>query len=490
MTLDEIQAWYKNPSARRVLLIEATVKSGGTEFVRYMSVGGYVTGPADTPANTLYAGIASQGEAYTEQLVLNNKATMNYGDIEIENPNGIRDSWLNDIWMNRSVKVWLGDASWARADFFIIFDGTMAGIAPKDRDRLAIKMRDKTQRLNTPITEHLLGGTTANKGSLIPLCFGECFNVSPLLIDPSIRKYQVHDGAVSDIFEVRVNGIPVAYTKDNATGTFTLAAEPSGIVSCSVFGDYYGGVYRNTVGALVQRIVKGFGKSIDRFTDSDLDLTQLAAFETAHPQKVGIYINDRQNILKVCEDLCAGLDAQIIMSRLGLLRIIQLAIPGTGTEVPIYSQNMVVDDIVTTGYVDPVAAIKIAFDKNWTIQESLDTGLTARDKDFFLQMWLFATQVNTTTQTDFKLNTDPKQIDSMLKVRSEVDTECSRQLALWSVPRFTYTVTCFAEMMNLELGQAIRVYNRRYGMANGVPATVMSLSPHWSTLNVKVGFIV
>lgn len=490
MTSAEILAWYKNPSARRVLLIEASVKSGGSEITRYMSVGGYNTQPTDSPANTHYLPIASQGTAYTEQLNIANKATMNYGDIEIQNPSGIRDSWLTDIWMNRPVKVWLGDASWARADFFVIFDGTMAGIAPKDRETLAIKIRDKTQRLNTPISEHLLGGSTANKGSLIPLCFGECFNISPLLINPAILQYQVHDGAVEDIFEVRDNGIPVGYTKDNSTGTFTLNANPIGVVTCSVFGDKFGGVYRNTVASLVQRIVKGFGKSTDRFTDTDLDLTQLAAFETAHPQKVGAYVIDRQNILKVCEDLCVGLDAQIVMSRLGLLRIIQLSIPGTGTEVAVMPQDMVIDDIITTGYVDPVAAIKMGFDKNWTVQEALNTGLSSRDKDFFLQMWLTETQVNTGTQSDFRLNTEPVQIDSMLKIRSEVVTECARQLALWSVPRYTYMVNCFPPMMALELGQAIRVYNRRYGMATGVPGTVMSLSPQWSTFDVKVGFIV
>lgn len=490
MTSDEILAWYKSPSARRILLIEATVKSGSSEITRYMSIGGYNTQPTDTPANTHYLPIASQGGAYTEQLSLTNKASMNYGDIEIKNENGVRDGWLKDIWMNRPVKVWLGDASWARADFFVIFDGIMAGIAPKDRDTLAIKMRDKTQRLNTPISENLLGGITANKGSLIPLCFGECFNITPLLINPSTLQYQVHNGPVADIFDVRDNGIPVAYTKDNATGTFILSAAPVGIITCSVQGDNYGGIYRNTVASLVYRIVTGFGKSTDRFMDADIDLVQINAFDAAHTQKVGIYVNERTNILQVCENLCAGLDAQIIVSRLGKLRIIQIAIPGTGTEVEIMSKHMVIDDIIATGYIDPVAAIKIAFDKNWTVQEALDSGLSARDKDFFAQPWLSDTETNNTTQTDFKLNVEPKQIESMFKVRSEVVTEAARQLALWSTPRYTYSVNCFTEMMQLELGQAIKVYNRRWEMASGVHGTVISLSPQWSNMEINVGFIV
>lgn len=491
MTPTQIAAWYQDPSARRVLLIEAIIKSGGSEITRYMSVGGYRTVEGETPASTVYPGVCAQGEAYNEQLSLTNTPNnMNYGDIEIENLNGERDDWLKDIWMNRPVKVWLGDASWARSDFFIIFDGTMAGIASKDRGTLAIKMRDKLQRLNTPISEHLLGGSTVNKGSLIPLCFGECFNISPLLVDSNVYTYQVHDGIVNDIFDVRDNGIPVQYTKDLTNGKFTLTIKPVGVVTCSVQGDSYGGIYRNTVASVVYRIVTGFGKSTDRFTDSDIDLAQTNAFDAAHTQKVGIYIKERANVLKVCQDLCASLDAQIIMTRTGLMRILQIAFPGTGTEVALTSGSMFVDDIVTTGYIDPVAAIKIGFDKNWTVQEIANDALSARDRDFFLQEWLSDTQVNSTTQSDFRINTEPTQLDSMLKVRSEVVAEGARQLALWSVPRYTYSVNCEADMMQLELGQALRVYNRRYQMSAGVPATVISLAPQWSNFNVKVGFIV
>jgi hypothetical protein len=43
----------------------------------------------------------------------------------------------------------------------------------------------------------------------------------------------------------------------------------------------------------VQRIATGFGKETDRFTLDDLDLANLAAFDAAHPQLVGLYLADR-----------------------------------------------------------------------------------------------------------------------------------------------------------------------------------------------------
>lgn len=489
MTPTQILAWYKDPSARRVILIEANVKSGGSEITRYFSMGGYNSFPTDSTPNIHYLNIAKQGETYTEEIPMTSKSNLSFGDIELDNPNGVHDAWLRDIWMNRSVTMWLGDASWSRDDFIKIFDGVSSGLAPKDRDVLALKLRDKSQRLNTPITEQLLGGTTTNKGALIPLCFGECFNITPLLIDPVLLKYQVHNGSVQSIFEVRDNGIPVTFTADNSTGTFTLAAQPKGVVTCSVYGDNYGGTYRTTLSAIVQRIVTGFGKASDRFTSSDLDATQLAAFDSAHTQTMGIYITSRTNVLNVVESLCVSLDAHVVMSRLGLMRILRIDMPGTGTSIDVLPKHMVVDDIKATAYVDPVAAIKLGFDRNYTVQEALDNGLSARDRDFFAQEWLTSTQTNTTTQSDYKLNTEPVQVDTCLKSRTETDAEANRQLALWSVPRYTYEVNCLADMLSLELGQAITVYNRRHEMSTGKPATVTSLAVTLPDLNVKVGFI-
>ena len=45
-------------------------------------------------------------------------------------------------------------------------------------------------------------------------------------------------------------------------------------------------------------------------------------------------------------------------------------------------------------------------------------------------------------------------------------------------------------MLLLQLGQAVTVYNRRYGMAAGVAAMVVSLAPDWANGHCKVGFLV
>ncbi|MEG1325022.1 MAG: hypothetical protein RSD99_09045, partial [Janthinobacterium sp.] len=141
----QFAAWLRNASARRLVLIEVAVRSAGQESTRFLSTGAYVTAPDDTPPNLAYQAIVSTGMQFTEQLSLGGEASLSAGDIEIHNPSGIRDAWLNDVWMNRPIRAWIGDPRWRRGDFRMIFNGVVADIAPKGRDKLALKLRDKPQ---------------------------------------------------------------------------------------------------------------------------------------------------------------------------------------------------------------------------------------------------------------------------------------------------------------------------------------------------------
>lgn len=117
-------------------------------------------------------------------------------------------------------------------------------------------------------------------------------------------------------------------------------------------------------------------------------------------------------------------------------------------------------------------------------------GLPDRHKDLFSQEWRTATKSDAATLAKFKLNAEPVQEDTLLLTRAEAEAEAQRRLDLWKVPRATYEFTGLPELLQLALGQAITVYNPRFGMSAGVPGIVISLAPDWSTGRVKVGFLV
>lgn len=239
MTISDTQytAWLKSQDAVRCILVEVDIglAAGGTT-TRRLSNKGYVTGVSDTPASTNYLPRINGGIKFTRKLDISGQASLSFGDVELNNTDGFCDSWVYDYWVNRNFRVYLGDVTWARSDFRLVFSGLTLGADAKSRKTFNIKISDKLQRLNTTVTETKLGGTTSLYDSIVPLTFGECHNVEPLLTNPALLEYQVHQGAIESIIEVRDNGVPVSFSSTPATGKFTLNQAPVGQITCSVQG--------------------------------------------------------------------------------------------------------------------------------------------------------------------------------------------------------------------------------------------------------------
>ena len=489
MTDDQFLAWLQNPAAARMVLIEAQVNVGGAEVTRHIASRPYTTGPADVPANVEYLPLATGGLAFTEQVSLTSEAGLSGGDIELDNADGALDAWLGDVWTNRAIRVWSGDPTWPRGDFRLVFDGIIADVGVSGRESINLALRDKLQRLNTPITEAKLGGATQNKDAVLPVPFGECHNVSPLATNPATLEYGFL-GAVEAIAEVRANGKPVAATIDNAAGRFKLTTSPQAqVITASVQGDNVAG-YAPRIAPLVQRIATGYGKAVDRFTAADLDLVNLAAFDAAHQQLVGLHIADRTNQAQAIQQLAASVGAQAIMSRTGQLRLVQVALPGLGVPVEIGPDQMMEKTLHPVQRLPVTAAVKIGFDQNYTVQASLMTSIPPEHADLYGTEWLTETVVDDAVRARYRLSDDPVQVDTCLTTRADAHAEAARRLALSSVPRTIYEFDGEPEMMMLELGQAVTLTDARYGLQGGMPGVVVLLSRYWLTGRVTVGVMV
>lgn len=488
MTDAQFQEWLQSSSAIRLVLIEAQVNVAGREVTRYIASRSYLTGPDETPANTEYLPLATGGLAFTEQISLSGEAGLSGGDIELNNADGALDGWLGDVWMNRSIKAWAGDPSWPRADFRLVYDGVIADVASPARGAVNLVLRDKLQRLNTPVTEAKLGGTTPNKDAILPVPFGECHNVAPLLTNPATLESGFL-GAVESSFEVRTNGKPIAVALNDQVGRFNLTTDPfSTTITVSVQGDRGGG-YAPRIAPLVHRIVTAYGKVADRFTVADLDLANLAAFDTAHPQPVGLYVADRTNQAQAIQQLAASVGAQAVMSRTGRLRLVQIALPAAGVPVAIGPEQMRERSLRPAQRLPVVAAVKIGFDRNWTVQAGLTTSIPPAHADLYATEWLTETVVDEEVRARYRLTDDPVQIDTCLKTRADARAEALRRLALNKVPRTIYEFDGEPEMMMLELGQPVTLRAERFGLQDGVPGVVVLLSRFWLTGRVTVGVL-
>ncbi len=488
----DLITWLRNSTGIRLVLVKAMALINGVETPVYMSNHGWKSGPNDNPPNTHYAPIIKSGVQFSEQLQVkaSSSLSLSMGDIEIDNVDGVRENWLDYIFTNRTIEAWIGDERWAFASFHRIFNGVMAPIARKSTTKLALKLRDKSKLLDAAMTEHKLGGLTANADSIIPICLGECHNITPLLINPALLQYQVNDGPIEGFIEVRVNGVQVAYIGDPATGTFVLLREPSGTVTCDVWGDKFGGVYRNTVGSLIRRVVTGYGKEMDRFTNADLDLVNLDQFEIDNPQAVGIYISDRTNVLVACQMLASSVGAQMSMSRLGLLRLIKIALPANGTVRKVYQHEFVADSLTPVGTIDPVAAIKLNFCRNWSPQKGIVSDIPAEAISLFESDVLTVSAVNETVRDQHKLSTEVIATDTYLVDQAEAQAMADAELEMWQEVHIPYEGEGFPELLELQIGQPVLIYYDDFSMSAGVPGIVMRLTPDWDNCHVRVGFLV
>lgn len=490
MTDAQFLAWLKDSSAIRCALVEVNVKSGGVEITRYLSNQGYVTKPTDTPANTRYSPYVVGGIKFTEMLSLDGTAGLSFGDIELDNMSGDRDDWLNDVWTNRSIKVFIGDVRWLRTDFRLVFDGMVAGVDTKSRTRINLKVGDKLQRLNSPVTENKLGGTTSNADKLIPLCFGECHNIEPLLVDASVNEYQVHDGPIESIIEVRDNGVPVAFTPTLSTGKFRLAAQPSGgQITASVQGDKPS-TYANDVASIVTRLATGFGLAGSRLLTSELDATAFTAFAAANTQPVGLYLKERTNVIDAMNQLAVSVGARVLIARSGLLSILKLTLPQALPGTTVTPTDMVAQSLFVSQMPAVKAAVQVGYCRNWTVESTIAAGVPQDHAALYKQEWLTITRTDTGTQADYKTFVEPVMEQTLLLTNADALAEANRRLNMYNTQRKVIKYTGMPWLMLETLGGSQTVVNSRFGLSAGVTGQIISLATDWLNPHITVEVLI
>lgn len=499
-TLTQLKNWLKTPNHIRRILVEVSGvynPSGGSTATYYFSNGAYTSSPSDTPANTSYLPYIIGGVSFAENFSIDGSFSVSYGDIELLNYDGKNDNYLNLIWTKKEINIYLGDPSWSKSDFKLIFKGMVADLISRDRSVLNLVLTDKLQALGTSISEATFTTNETTTPELIPLTFGECFNVTPKLVNKTTLEYQVHTGLIEDIIEVRDNGLPVEITKDLTNGKFRLNQSSYGQITCSVQGDKGSGTYYNTIAQLIKRIVTGFGPTANRLSASDLSST-FTNFDSTTSREIGIYISDRQNILEICNQIANSANTKLMFtvgplandSDVGKLQLIKLQTPISGG-YEITGSDIEENSINIIDKTQPKAAIKLAFCKNWTVQASgLANGIPAEHLDFYKYEWIYNTDnTDGTVKTTYSLTSEVAQEDTLLITSTSALAEANQRLNLFKQSRITYTMTGYPHLFDLQLGDFVSLTNRRFNLSN-TPGIVVSIARDWLRGRVDIGVLV
>jgi hypothetical protein len=408
-----------------------------------------------------------------------------------------------------------------------VFDGVIDDIDARTTRSVNFRVRDKLERLNAPITENKIGtyGTwpngQQNTDTVRPLVFGEVFNISPILINPATLEYcfssgtpdQVSgfssNGASEKLLEVRDNGVPIyipgnieytGATVNLANSTFTLTKSPAGAITCSVQGvnksiqlsgstGTLSTTYTNNIPNTIAVIVTQFGKSGSRLLTTEIDYSSFSTFNTT--AEIGILISGTENLLTVCQELASSVGGQLIMSRTGLLRLIQFGTSLSGiANVNITIDDILFDSLSVSNRLSVKAAKKLGYAKNYTVQQNLLSLIPSQHKEIFETEWLTTTAKNPTINSLYKLDTDPEQKNTCLISTTDAITEASRLLGYFDDQRIVYKFTGKSKLLSLVLGQQITLYHHRFGLSGGKSGQVISLSPNWLKEQIEVEVIV
>lgn len=496
--------WLKSSTLPRVLAVQVQTEVSGSTITRYLS-----TSPI-TIDGIEYLPIIKTNIAISSSISLEYSASVSFGDIELANNTGIYDSWLDHIWSNKPCKVYYGELPASpinqslSSNYEIIFDGIVEDIDSKSATTLNIKIRDKLEKLNYPVTEAVLGNyfhgqvladnspeySNSSKNTLKPLVFGEVHNITPISTDPTQLEYMVSAGPVEKIIEVLDNGVPISFRPVKASneigdippGSFRLNTQAFGTVTASVQGiaktitlsanPTYSDSYKNTAANTIATILRFYGKQLDL---TEIDIT---SFTEKSQEPIGIYLNERKNVLVLCQEIAKNCGCVLVTTRTGRLKLVSLELPN-GASTVISDQNIIYNSLRLAQKPQILAGIKLGYAKNWTILNGLVTGIPEAHKTLFAIDYLEAPAKNMLTQTLYGVSTEPELEGTYLIDQTSALGVANKKLTLMSNPRKIVSVQGVQELMGLEVGDPVLISLDRLGIANATPGLVMSTKPDW-----------
>lgn len=462
----EFDRWLLLSHAQRCVLLEVEVWSNGFVETRYLSTHGFISYPSDTPPHTAYDEILLHIPRFNVSMgeQLRGYSQPGSGDIVIDNSNGIRDAWLLDAWDGRPFRLYLGDAQWQKSEFRLMVSGVVADISAPDTNRLALRCRDNQHLLSKQVCTNLVAGAGVSSSSRLPVCYGECYNVEPILIDAATRTYAVHDGAIQAVSAVYENGAAKAFTANLAAGTFSLSAAAQGRITADVKGSKVAGVYIDKTADIAQRIL------IERSSlmVSSIDSASIAAFNASVPGAVGIYLQDG-TVSSALDQLVIGAGGYYSFDRSGLFYLDQLKAPAGSPVAVLFADD--VHSVAVTARWLPSKAVRVAYRRQWTMQsDGLAASVSDARRAELSQPYLIAKSINSIPQ--HLLAEEPPVESSVFVNSSDASAEASRRAALFSQIRRIFQVSCSLGPARVKLGDVVEINLGRFGLINTLARVV------------------
>lgn len=469
---------------------------GGLETV-YISDVGYSTRTGETPANTTYLPLTSNPFQFEVSIMSGDEfrgGQPSFGSIRIENGDAELDAITDYYWGGRSVSVYAGQPGFTRSQFEKIFEGICT--QPEyDEDQITINIADKSRILETEFQQDLYEGTGGLEGgadiegSPKPLAYGECLNVSPVLIDAANLIYQVHDGSMESVDAVYDKGVALTSGGDVADitaasvssgqfktqlsgGYIKLGSSPVGRITADIKGDNNGG-YISNIGAIVQRIVRTKLGSRS-FSPATIDGAGFNRIDDAITGKVGIYVSDKTDAQQMLDMLITPVHGYWTFTRQGILTAGVIDAPGTPTFTIDQDQ---IEQIEVLDNIAPAWRISLGYARSWTQQSDDDIASAASTafKTFIQEEYrkIILEDRNQRTKTAAAVE---REFSSLFVDASDAADVLSRLESIYGVQRKKYQVRVKNLIFRVCVGDTVSLKMPRFGLDNGKSMLIVRAS--------------
>ena len=476
MTATSLADLVANPYAKKKYLV--TVKpydvANTTRLTLYYSGEGFVSGPSDSPANTLFDARLVEPISFSRSMFSSGKvggfSAPGFGQLVLTNADGGLDDWAGYAWDGAEVIVKVGEAGAALQYYFTIFTGQAKSIEFDDLS-VSVVLRDQQATFDVDFPSALYAGSGGVEGSANltgapkPLCFGQVYNIEPVLVDATNRIYQVHTGQIEAINTVYQGGVALAtsaYSVDLTNGRFTLDSAPDDVITADAQGAKPGGSYKSTVADIINHIVV----THTALASGDLVSATFSALNTANSSVVGIYVATSTTILDVLDQLINTVGGFYGFNREGKFEVGQIIL-ATGTAAAEFDASTIIE-ITRLAPAVPNYQARVEYKHNYRTFSEAEFGdsVTTAQRDYLMRPALVAVSTDTAIQTPYP-NSDPLIVPSLFSTSANAATEAARLLTLYKTQREIYRILVKSQPYTLKLNDVVKVTFGRYNLASG-----------------------
>lgn len=470
------------------------IASGEVTF--RFSTTGYTSPAAGTLSNTHFEGRVEQPLRITRSFPVvpegSRRVAMESGFISLINSDAYFDTLAQSHAVDgRKVRVLFGLETYEYDDFTPVFWGSAVAWQPDFND-FSVEVRDFGYRLERPLhTETFLGtggyeGTASLKGMPRPTLFGEAFNISPVLFDPSNLVYQIHHREIEAVTAVKDRGAALSFDADYADYAALVGASvgsgeyatclalglirtgsTASLLTVDAKGDADGG-YVASSADIAQRVLEDFGQ-VD---PSEIDSASLSAFDTLVPGVIHYYTRDLPRISEVLDRVighCGGVWGTGTDGRY----FVKLLTAPEATDIADYIVEADIIDINRAPHIEgtfpPRAVQRALYALNNTVMtgEDIAGAVSDADRERLSKEGLAVFAKDEQVRTEFYLAREPEPLRTLFRDETDAQAIVDHWLGLLKEQRIPYRVTLNERGYMAPLGRTVHVTDPRINSGNG-----------------------